>query len=379
MRWVFAAALIYFLALGSSLRAADQTPATPQTSNALPASRSGADIYGAACATCHARDGRGAAQQQLGFEAIPRDFTDCTTTAEPTPDWFAVVHEGGPIRALDRHMPAFGSALTADDINKVVDYLRSFCDGHDRWPLGDLNFPRAFFTEKAFPENESVWTSDIRTHLITSIATDFIYEKRLGARSQFEVVVPIEATQNREVDQHPWVRGIGDVAFAFKHAFLVSNRTGTIAAAGAEVALPTGNYLKEIGNGYTLYEPFAMFGQVLPRNSFFEMHGGVELPGDWRGQKESYLRTAIGTTFAQDRGFGRAWTPIVEVLYAKPWGEPSEYEVVPQIQVSLSKLQHVLVSAGVSVPVNKRDTRYERYLVGIVWDWFDGPFFSFWK
>ena len=40
----------------------------------------------------------------------------------------------------------------------AVKHLWRFCSD-PAWPRGDLNFPRAFFTEKAFPENETVWTT----------------------------------------------------------------------------------------------------------------------------------------------------------------------------------------------------------------------------
>jgi len=126
----------------------------------------------------------------IGFDVAVRDFTDCTASAEPSPDWFAVVHEGGAVRALDRHMPAFGEALTADDIEKVVDHLRTFCAERAAWPIGDLNFPRAFFTEKAFPENETVLTTSVSTKGDKAIGNELVYERRLGARNQLEVIVP---------------------------------------------------------------------------------------------------------------------------------------------------------------------------------------------
>jgi len=58
-------------------------------------------------------------------------------------------------------MPAFGAAVTDDGISAVVDYLRGFCRDLPAWPLGELNLSRALFTEKAFPENEVVFTSTI--------------------------------------------------------------------------------------------------------------------------------------------------------------------------------------------------------------------------
>ena len=370
------AVCLYLCVLVSvSLRA--QQPAVPvPPSNALPAVRTGAQIYDAACATCHAPDGRGSPASVIGFDVQPLDLTNCAVTAEPSPDWFAVVHEGGPVRALDRHMPAFGDALTDDDINKVVDHLRGFCADLPDWPLGDLNFPRAFFAEKAFPENEAVWETHAATSGDSAIGNELIYERRFGARNQIEVKVPIDLQQQGD---QPWVRGIGDVAFAFKRAFLANTSSGTIAAAGAELILPTGNAEKGLGNGYTVFEPFAMWGQALPRNSYFQMHGGLEIPSDSAATEEAFVRSAIGTTFAQERGFGRAWSPQVEVLWARPFGEESEWDVVPQIQVSLSKLQHVLIAGGVRVPLTQREERHPQVLFYFLWDWFDGGLFSFWK
>ena len=377
-----AAVVLYLGVLGSaSLRAAPQAPGQAPTYTALPAQRTGAEIYQAACVTCHARDGKGAPKSVVGFDIVPRDFTDCTATAETSPDWEAVVHEGGPIRGLDRHMPAFGEALSKDDIEKVVGYIRTFCADLPKWPLGDLNFPRAFFTEKAFPENETVWNTGITTGRTGAVNNQLIYERRIGARNQLEVVVPIDFQYNFEAGPgSPWVKGLGDLAFAFRNTFLASESTGTVAAAGLEVAVPTGNEYKDLGNGYAIYEPFAMWGQALPHDSFLQMHGGVEIPSDAeKADKEAYLRTAIGTSFMQDRGFGRAWSPQVELLWARPFGGTSEYDIVPQLQVSLSKMQHVLLAGGVRVPLNERESRRSQILVYFLWDWFDGGLFSFWK
>ena len=137
------------------LLSAASTGADVQT----PPPRSGEAIYQAACVTCHGPDGKGSALSVVGFDAPLPDFTDCAfATAEPDPDWQAVVHEGGPVRALDRHMPAFGDASRPSEIALAVSHLRTFCT-EPAWPRGDLNLPRAFFTEKAFPENESVWAT----------------------------------------------------------------------------------------------------------------------------------------------------------------------------------------------------------------------------
>jgi len=64
----------------------------------------------------------------VGFDTPLPDFTDCEfTTPEPDPDWISVVHFGGDVRALDRRMPAFVDALSDDDIDRVIEYVRTFC------------------------------------------------------------------------------------------------------------------------------------------------------------------------------------------------------------------------------------------------------------
>jgi mono/diheme cytochrome c family protein len=233
----------------------------PSPQSGLPAGATGEQIFRAACITCHGPDGTGGA---VTFEPDPPDFTDCAfATGEADLDWFAVVHDGGPIRGLDHRLPAFGDALTEGQIVAVVDYLRGFC-AERSWPRGDLNLPRAFFTEKAFPENEAVWTIGLTGGDERSVGNEFVYERRLGTRSQFEAVVPFDAFATGA--GQAWTRGIGDIAVAFKHTVHASLPTGTIAAAGAELIVPTGNSERGLGTGTAILEPFAMWGMLLPRN-----------------------------------------------------------------------------------------------------------------
>jgi mono/diheme cytochrome c family protein len=344
---------------------------------ALPVPRTGEDIYRAACVTCHGADGRGSPKSIVGFDAPLPDFTDCAfASSEPDPDWRAVVQEGGPVRGLDRHMPAFGDALSREDIALAVGHLRTFCPD-TAWPRGDLNLPRAFFTEKAFPENETVWATTFTGTGARSVTNNLIYEHRIGARSQIELVAPISLQQDADGE---WRRGLGDVALAFKRSVYANLRTGGIGAAGLEVILPTGKEQIGLGSGVTVFEPFAMWGQMLPRNAFVQLHGGLELPTDSaRTRRELYFRTSVGATIAQDGGVGRAWSPQVEMLWARPQGGPSEWDVVPQVQVTLSKLQHVMIAGGVRIPLSQREDRPTQGLVYLLWDWFDGGLFEFWK
>lgn len=373
-------------ASGAATVRAFQDPATPPTSleNALPAGASGEQIFLAACAACHGSNGAGAPSSQVGF-ALPLpnghdlpDFNDCATnTVEPAADWIAVVTRGGRIRGLDRRMPAFGDALSADQIAAVVSHVRALCADRT-WPRGDLNFPRAFFTEKAFPENELVWTAGVSTADAGAVTNEIQYEHRLGARGQYEITVPIAAQQ--AAGGAPWIGGVGDIEVALRRTLYASAERGHIFAAGGAVTLPSGSRDRGLGNGFTIVEPFAMWGQTLGANGALQVHAGLEIPSDHeRGRNEGFVRTAVGYTLAGDHGFGRTWTPMAELLVAAPAGEPVEWDVVPQVQVSLSKLQHVMLDVGVRIPLNQRQEREPQLLTYFLWDWFDGGLFQFWR
>jgi len=375
-----AAAFVAFLHVNVALAA----QASSSLDAALPANPTGQQIFAAACATCHGMDGKGSPPAMVGFELpLPNghgfpDFTDCATnTVEPLADWMAVAHRGGPVRALDRRMPAFGDALSDDQIERAVRYLWTFCDD-PAWPRGDLNLPRAFFTEKAFPENETVWTMAATSSGAKAVSSELVYEHRIGARWQYEVRAPFGMQQS--APGGAWRRGLGDVELALRRTVHASLNRGSIVAAGAAVTLPTGKEELGLGNGFTIVEPFAMWGQVVGASGFIQTHAGYEIASDQtRGRNEAFARAAAGYTVAQDGGFGRAWTPMMEVLAARPEGGITEWDLVPQAQVSLSKLQHVLINVGIRIPINERQERKPQVLAYVLWDWFDGGLFEFWK
>jgi hypothetical protein len=344
--------------------------ASAQTTTTLD---SGESVYRAACAACHGIDGRGAPQLMVGFDVPLPDFTDCSfNSREPASDWFAISHDGGPARAFDRRMPAFGQALTAAQIEMAVAHVKRFCDD-PVWPAGELNLPRALVTEKAFPEDEAVLSTTIASG---TFVNEFLYERRIGARTQYEVKVPVAV---REGDAG-WRRGLGDVAAAVKHVFHHSLESGRILAAAGELVLPTGKENEGLGGGSTVFEPFVAFGQMLPADSFIQAQSGFEFPFAQDRVNEFFWRGAIGKSFVQGR-FGRSWSPMIEVLGAKELveGEQALWDVVPQMQVTLSTRQHIMINVGVRVPVNERDSRRTQVLTYFLWDWFDGGLFDGWR
>jgi hypothetical protein len=313
---------------------------------------------------------------EVGFDLPLPDFTDCGfATREPDADWDAVTHSGGPARAFDRMMPAFGAALTGDEIQAVLDYVRTLCPDPS-WPRGELNFPRAMFTEKAYPEDEAVWTVDATAEGPAGVANELVYEKRFGARNQVEIAIPFELTER---EPGAWSGGLGDIALGVKRALIHSLRTGTIFSAAAEVIVPTGDEDDGVGKGVTILEPFLSFGQALPRESFVQLQAGAELLTDRAyGEHELFWRGATGMSFTEGR-FGRSWTPIVEVLGSREAvaGASTHWDLVPQFQVTLSIRQHIMANAAVRVPLDDA-SRPTRVLVYLLWDWFDGGLTQGW-
>jgi mono/diheme cytochrome c family protein len=363
------ALLTWIVVLPLTTVVSGQSP-SGQTSVALP-TRSGAELYRAACAACHGVDGTGAPRALVGFDTPIPDFTDCAfATVEPVADWFAIAHDGGPVRGFDRRMPAFGEALSEDEILRAIDHIHGFCE-NPGWPRGELNLPRALVTEKAFPENETVLTTTVGTGDVGSITNEVVYEKRFGVLNQYEVAIPFALEQSTA---ESWSRGLGDIALAVKRVMFHSLEAGSIVSVGGELVLPTGKETLGLGKGVTIVEPFVTFGQMLPWNGFLHAHAGAELPTDRdKATPEAFWRLAAGTTIEQGR-FGRAWSPMVELLAARELeaGHTVEWDVVPQMQVTLNRRQHLMISGGVRIPVTDRDERHAQVITYFLWDWFDG-------
>lgn len=118
-------------------------------------------------------------------------------------------------------MPAFGEALSVDQLQKVMDYIRTMC-GDDFWPRGELNLPRPLVTEKAYPEDEAVISSSIDAEGTGAIMNEFV---------------------------------IGDMALGVKRAFYHSAASGTIFSMTGKVILSTGDVGTGRGQG-SVFGPY---------------------------------------------------------------------------------------------------------------------------
>jgi hypothetical protein len=375
-------------------------------SGSAPRAPDGREIFWLRCTACHGVDGRGDPGRQLLKIDMP-NFADCSfASREPDSDFAAVIHGGGPARGFDVRMPAHGKPTSQAEIDRinaqlgdasepttvvsgrlndaeiarVISHLRTFCTD-ERWPRGELNFPRPLLTEKAFPEDEAVVTTFANVNRHGLISNQLLVEKRIGARAMVEFEMPVIAREwDKETNSaggNKWYGGIGDFAIGTKYAFFHSLDSGSIASVGAEVKFPTGNDDHGLGTGKVVFEPYLAAGQLLPWNSFVQAQLLAEIPTS--GGSEIYLRSALGKTFIP-HPHGRAWTPMVEVIGIIDLGGTTEVnlDIVPQIQIPLNRRQHVRLNVGVWIPATRNDERPTRVGAYLLWDWFDGGLFEGW-
>jgi hypothetical protein len=308
------------------------------------------------------------------------DFTDCSgTTPEPDGNWKAVIVHGGPSRGLSQIMPAFGELLTDAQINNVIAYLRGFCKNVHHDPPGELNLPRALVTEKAFPENEVVMSTAANGAGEPTWTTDIIDERTIfDARTQLETDIPVNyADQNRN-----WTEGFGDITVGVKREIFSSRRTGSILSLQGGFLLPTGDSKRGFGAGITQFEPFVAFDQLFRENSFFQFEAGGDLPFDTSVTPRSmFWRSTVGQALAPDHMLGRLFTPMVEVLAARDFkpGASTDWNVLPEMQVTISRRQHVRTGFGVSEPFTNTGSRTPQVIFYLLWDHADGKLWEGWR
>lgn len=352
-----------------------------QGQSTAPQLTTGKQIWEAGCAGCHGGGGKGAPDSTVGFEkpdTFP-DFSACDqTTPEENRTWRSIISDGGPRRGFSQIMPSFRETLTDRQIDMVVDYIRGFCT-EKGWPRGEFNLPLPLVTEKAFPEDEVIINSAANVTGTPAVETEIVHEQRFGVKNQIEIGVPVTFERPQP---GRWYGGLGDVTFGAKRVMYSSLRAGSILSLQGEVIAPIGSVAHGLGSGVTTFETFTSFAQLLPHYSFIQFQTGADLPTDTKKEPQSYfLRTAVGKTFAQNQGFGRAWTPMVELVGARDLLDDAKFDwdVVPEFQVTLSRRQHVRAAFGVRIPATDTAGRSMQAMFYILWDWQDGKLLEGWR
>ena len=109
---------------------------------------------------------------------------------------------------------------------------------------------------------------------------------------------------------------------------------------------------------------------MFPTNTWLQFQLGADLPHDTSASPQSlFYYTAIGQTFASDHRLGRQWSPMVEFLANRDLedGAKTDWDVMPEMQVTVSRRQHVRLNVGVRQPFTDtggRNTQVYFYCYG---------------
>jgi Cytochrome C oxidase, cbb3-type, subunit III len=311
-------------------------------------SDSGAALFAAWCKSCHGADGRGTPAATTRLEVPPADLHECKgSTAETANRWVNIVTQGGAAFGLSLDMPAFGEAGTSAQIRAVVRYARSLC-GELGWPPGELNFPRAFLVEKAYPEDEVVITDRAR-------GQEYIYERRLGKRFQ------LEASARSVLDGQP--RAFDGVTGALKYNLWHSLERRALVSLGLEATPPLGRQ-----DAWEV-EPFLAFGANPGRALVVQ----GEVIATWEDGGFDGMSYRLGAGHELGR-----FVPMLEAGWTVPTTGERSLAFYPQVWIQLSRLGHVAGSLGAELPAAGPEPRHPRLIAFVLWDFGDAPLFRGW-
>jgi mono/diheme cytochrome c family protein len=329
MRSIAPGTILCWLAL-SAVPAGAQVPAEPR------------EMYRVWCAACHAADGTGRAPDRP-VRATPLDFTDCRrATAESDVDWAYVIRRGGHAAGLSTEMPAFES-LDDDRVAALVGVLRSFCADR-RWPLGHVNFRRALFTVKAFPEDELALQPMVShgRETFTRGRAAIEFEMRVGPRAEVEVVLPAESVGSVTGT----VVGVGDIGVGGKYVLHAPSNRARIVTAGVEVVAPSGSLRWGFGEGTAVIEPYvaaaAMWRSIV-------LQGGVRAEY-YTNPMPTEFYPYVGYDVSVSRDLSAApstWTLGVEVN-----GSGRAVGITPYIVKGLNASGTITGAFGVRLPIS---------------------------
>jgi hypothetical protein len=126
---------------------------------------------------------------------------------------------------------------------------------------------------------------------------------------------------------------------------------------------------------------FAAYDQLFSTNTFVQFQAGAELPRHTDIAAQTlYWRTALGQSIAANHGLGRLWTPMVEFVAARDFVDHSKinWDVVPEMQVTISRRQHIRANIGFSKPFKNTAGRPGQLVFYLLWDWADGKLTKGW-
>lgn len=340
--------------------------------------REGKQLYDQACASCHGDDGKGVTTG-LGVKTPLPDLAWCVfNSEEPDQDWALVIAKGGPAIGRSIDMPSFGDSLTEEQIRQVIAYTRTFCP--ERWPRGELNFPRPLVTGKAWPENEVVlsWAFGRKPDTEKNGLFSLTFEKRVGPRGQVEVTLPFELLDPPGAGA---LGGIGDVEVGAKYVLYDSLKTLTIVSGGVDIGFPSGAMRRGTGKGTATVAPFLAAGKAW---GDFVLQASLKLEQplvERRAPKELLYNVAFMHPLSSfERQGGAIMTAQLELNGKTEWGldDAKDFQlfITPGLRKGLTRSGVWAAAIGVQFPVTGvKDFEY-RIMGYLLWEyppwrWFD--------
>ncbi|NWF72446.1 MAG: cytochrome c [Nitrospirae bacterium] len=325
----------------------------------------GREVFEQNCIMCHGVDAKGTGQLAAALPVRPADLTNCKLTDEdPVLVGQGIIRHGGPYTGRSSGMPAFGTVLSNSDIVDVARYVRSLC-ADPEWVSRELDFPHPLITSKAFPEqhmtvgggfgrngtnvNEYFGLLEYRVNGLTNI----------GIKSRVLSINPNIGTAES---------GLGDSVLSVNRVVAFSPLYRALASVGLDLALPTGNDRRGLGDGSVVFEPSLRAG-VDWKRVVVQAAGALVLPAQTSNiNSEATFNVAIGRYFFLDPRL--QITPMIELNTTTSLSEPSYGEtksaILPLIRV---KWLRWALGVGVQAPITDARDFEVRPLFDLIYDY----------
>ena len=87
-----------------------------------------AALFQELCSVCHGVGGKGDGPSARGLEPKPADFTDCKAMAKDSDEvLLRIIKGGGQSVGRSAVMPAWGEALSEQQIDELIKFIRGLC------------------------------------------------------------------------------------------------------------------------------------------------------------------------------------------------------------------------------------------------------------
>ena len=325
----------------------------------------GRAVFAATCATCHGPAGSpdtdSPVVQALGV--VPADLSDpLFNSREPAGDWAMVVKHGGEARGLAAQMPPHRDALSDEQVDDVVAYVKSIVDT-SAYPPGEMNLFLPIRTKKAFPEDEVVYKGRMTPESGQDEYKNVLeIEKRVGKAGQLivELIHEKDAVRNE----------LTEIEAGYKRALSWSHRY--VLSGAVVVAKPV-----DSADGDGELQSYLAYGTELSPRWILQSSLRLKLP--FEGASDGAAELA-GIVHYVHSPWARRVFPALEVVAERPFRSSNgdlEWTALPQVRIGLTKGGHVALNLGVELPLSDQAWD-ERYYVTLLWDFADGGFFKGW-